>query len=122
MTGRASLASAIVLWGLLLLRTVPGLAAPTPSAELARATGLVARGEFAAAEKELLALKGGKERLAALLALARLQLLTGRYGDAAATAKTVQGFGKDGKIAAAPVRAEALSRQGKIGEAINVVR
>jgi tetratricopeptide (TPR) repeat protein len=109
-----------------LLLAAAALTSPAPArAEdpaLARSALLAQKGEYAAAEKELDAVKGGADLQKALLAKARLQLLMGRYADAAATAKKVAGFGKEAKIDAAPVHAEALAAQGKVKEAIEVVK
>lgn len=85
---------------------------------LTRAQNAVMRGDFAAAAKELATVKSGPERVDALLEQARIQLETGRYAEAEKTAKTAAGLGKDAKIAAAPLRAEALARQGKTDDAI----
>lgn len=100
----------------------PAAAQTPPSTALARAEALVARGEYAAAAKELATVKGGADRAAALLAKARIELLTGRYDEAATTAKAAAALGKEAKIAAAPLRAEALARRGKVSEAIAAVR
>ncbi|WP_437591861.1 tetratricopeptide repeat protein [Sorangium sp. So ce1000] len=100
----------------------PALASAEPPSSLSRAEALLAQGDYAGAEKILLTLQGGKERAAALLAKARIQLLTGRYDDAATTAKAAAALGKEARIAAAPLRAEALARRGKMAEAIAAVR
>ena len=60
------------------------------------------------------------QRSAAVIALARVQLATGRYAEAAKTAA-----GAEGERAARPeavaVRAEALARQGKVTEAVTLL-
>ena len=100
----------------------PALASGEPPPSLSRAEALVAQGDYAGAEKIVLALQGGQERAAALLAKARIELLTGRYDDAAKTAKAAAALGKEARIAAAPLRAEALARRGKMAEAIAAAR
>lgn len=97
-------------------------ASAEPPASLARAEALLAQGDHAGAEKVLAALKGGPERAPALLVKARIELLTGRYDDAARTAKAAAALGKEARIAAAPLRAEALARRGKTAEAIAAAR
>ena len=92
---------------------------PTP---LDRATSAFARGEYATAEKEADSVKSGADRLKAILLKARIELKTGRYADAEKTAKSAYGLGKEAKIAAAPLRAEALSLQGKMADAIAAVK
>ncbi len=89
---------------------------------LGRVAILMQKGDYAAAEKELDAVKSGPERADALLAKARIELLTGRYADAVKTAKSAAALDKDTKIKAAPVIAEALASQGKVNEAIEVVK
>jgi cellulose synthase operon protein C len=100
----------------------PALAETPPAPALARAQALVARGEYAEAEKELAGVKSGPARAEALLSKARLELLTGRHDDAATTAKAAAALGREAKIAAAPIRAEALARRGKLDEAIAAAR
>ncbi|MCC6554084.1 MAG: tetratricopeptide repeat protein, partial [Polyangiaceae bacterium] len=94
------------------------------SPELGRARGLMARGEYAEAEKLLAGplKKAGAERVQALLAQAEIQLATGRYDDAAKTAAKAAGLGAEARIAAAPLRAEALARRGRIADAIAACR
>lgn len=111
----------------LALASLVGLAAPaalaqTPDPALERATLLVAHGEYELATKALAELTKGPTRGAALLLQARVELGTGLYGKAAATAKSAAAGGNEAKIAAAPVRAEALARLGKLDEAIAVLR
>ena len=57
---------------------------------LGRASAAVGRGDYALAEKELASVKTGKDHAEAVLEQARLQLLTGRYDLAIATAKTAR--------------------------------
>ncbi|WP_438018994.1 tetratricopeptide repeat protein [Sorangium sp. So ce315] len=97
-------------------------ASAEPPASLARAEALLAQGDHAGAERVLAALQGGPERAPALLVKARIELLTGRYDDAAKTAKAAAALGKEARIAAAPLRAEALARRGKTAEAIAAAR
>lgn len=89
---------------------------------LGRAAAAVARGDYALAEKEADSVKSGADRGGALVLKAKVQLVTGRYDDAIATAKSAAAAGKDAKIQAAPVRAEALYRQGKAPEAIQALK
>ncbi len=99
----------------------PDAHAAAPGA-IERAALLEQKGDYAAAEKELDAATTGSERGDALLAKARLQLLTGRYSDAAATASKAAAAGPKTKLRAAPIRAEALAAQGKLQEAIEAVK
>lgn len=80
------------------------------------------KGDYAAAEKELDAVTSGPELSDALLEKARLQLLTGRYAEAAKTAGKAKSQGKKAKVQAAPIIAEALAAQGKVSEAIDAVK
>ncbi len=89
---------------------------------LGRASAAVGRGDYALAEKELSTIKAGKVRVEAVLGLARLQLLTGRYDLAMATARSAAGLGKDARNEAAAIRGEALAAQGKITEAIAALK
>jgi tetratricopeptide (TPR) repeat protein len=105
------LALAVALAGSLALTPARADAPP----EIARATAAVARGDYAAAEKELAQAKGAE----ALLAKARLELATGKYAAAVATARGVSG---KARFEAAAVRARALAAQGKLDEAIAACR
>ncbi len=89
---------------------------------LGRATLLEQKGDYAAAEKELDAITSGAEHVDALVAKARIQLLTGRYADAAKTASKAMSGGTKAKMKAAPVVAEALAAQGKLKEAIEALK
>ena len=107
---------------------VLSILAQTPDADAAgpgavgRAALLEQKGDYAAAEKELDTVTSGAEQADALLAKARLQLLTGRYADAAKTASRASSLGPKVKLQAAPVVAEALAAQGKVKEAIDALK
>ena len=79
------------------------------------------RGDYATATKEAESVKGA-DRAKALLLKARIELKTGKYEGAEKTAKAAAGLGKDAKIAAAPLRAQALAAQGKTADAIAAVK
>ncbi len=102
--------------------------AQTPRADAAgpgavgRAALLEQKGDYAAAEKELDGVTSGPDQADALLAKARLQMLTGRYAEAAKTASRALSLGKKPKLEAAPIVAEALAAQGKVKEAIEAVK
>jgi len=99
-----------------------GASAALP-AGLKRARALLDRGEYAEAEKDLAsAQKGGPDRALAWVLKAEAELRTGRYDEAAKTAQKAAGLGREAKIAAAPIRAEALANQGKLSEAIDAAR
>ncbi|HRI62670.1 MAG TPA: tetratricopeptide repeat protein [Polyangium sp.] len=87
-----------------------------------RATLLEQKGDYAAAEKELDTVTSGSDQADALLGKARLQLLTGRYAEAAKTAGRAASLGKKAKLQAAPLIAEALAAQGKVKEAIEAAK
>jgi Flp pilus assembly protein TadD len=101
----------------------PGLASAqgTASPPLESAKAALDRGEFASAEKMIAAMKGADAAKGKLLQ-AQIEFRTGRYDKAAETAKAAASAGKDIKIAAAPLRAEALAALGKTTEAVAVVR
>src|SRR5262245_61703045 len=102
------------------LATAPALAqAQNPA--LDRATSAFARGDYVTAQKELATIKGA-DRGKAQLMQARLEMITGRYAEAAATAKAAAGLGKQVKPEAAAIQAEALAAQGKLPEAIAAVK
>jgi tetratricopeptide (TPR) repeat protein len=109
------LALAVALAGSLSL--APAARADAPP-EVARARAAMAKGDYAAAEKDLAAAKGE----GALLARARLELVTGKYAAAVATAKSAAALGGKARIEAAPLRAEALAAQGKVDDAIAACR
>ncbi|MBK8251851.1 MAG: tetratricopeptide repeat protein [Polyangiaceae bacterium] len=91
---------------------------PTP---LEKAESAYARGDFATALKEADGAKGA-DRAKALLLRARIELKSGKYADAEKTAKTLAALGKEGKVNAAPIRAQALASQGKTADAITVLK
>jgi Flp pilus assembly protein TadD/predicted negative regulator of RcsB-dependent stress response len=112
---------------ILLAASLTVLAAPARAADpgeeaLSRAAAAVGRGDYALAEKELGSVKGGKEHAQAALGLARIQLLTGRFDAAIATARGVAGLGKDARDEAGAIRGEALAAQGKTAEAIAALK
>jgi len=102
--------------------TSPALAADDGKAALNHAAILLQKGDYEGATKELDAVKSGPERAKALLARARIEMLTGRYAEAVKTGKSAASLSKEAKIEAAPVIAQALAAQGKVAEAIEVVR
>ncbi|APR87792.1 hypothetical protein A7982_13141 [Minicystis rosea] len=87
-----------------------------------RANAAISRGDYALAEKELASVTSGPDRAKAVLHLARLQLLGGRYAEAIASAKSAAGLGKEARAEAAAVRGEALAAQGKTAEAISALK
>ncbi len=100
------------------LATAASAADPTA---LDRAVSAFARGEYAVAEKEADSVKGA-DRAKALLLKARIEMKTGKYAEAEKTAKSAGALGKEHKIAAAPLRAEAFAAQGKMADAIAAVK
>jgi tetratricopeptide (TPR) repeat protein len=122
-SSRTCLAALLAASFAVLASNPAALAAGEPGEEaLGRASAAVGRGDYALAEKELSSIKSGKERVDALLGVARLQLLTGRYDAAMATARTAAGLGKDARNEAAAIKGEALAAQGKIAEAIAALK
>lgn len=121
-TIRAALTAALLAAASITSFTAPALAQPSGSDPLVRATAALDRGDYALAEKELAAVKAGPNLAKARLAQARLEIRTGRYDKAIDTAKAAAALGKDAKIEAAPLRAEALAAIGKTKEAIDAVR
>jgi tetratricopeptide (TPR) repeat protein len=100
------------------VRAQPTHAAAGPSASLASAVAAARRTDYAAAEKELLAI-GGSERPAALLELARVMLEQGRFTDADRYAAQAATSGARGlNLVALTVRAEILAAQGKVDDAL----
>jgi Tfp pilus assembly protein PilF len=89
---------------------------------LSRARTALAVSNYALAEKELAGVADAQKSLDAQLLQTRLYLWTGRYADAAKTADRASRLGPEAKRQLAPWRAEALARQGKIEDAIKVVR
>jgi cellulose synthase operon protein C len=109
------------LFVLSILAQTPDAHAAGPGA-VGRAALLEQKGDYAAAEKELDVVTSGPEQADALLAKARLQLLTGRYVEAAKTASRASSLGDKVKLQAVPIVAEALAAQGKVKEAIDAVK
>jgi tetratricopeptide (TPR) repeat protein len=73
--------------------------------------------DYETAEKNLKAAAQGKDRGAALVAVARVDLATGRYAEAAQTATAAESD-RGARSAAITVRAEALARLGRTADAI----
>jgi cellulose synthase operon protein C len=99
----------------------PALAEPGEEA-MGRASAAVGRGDYALAEKELASVKGGAAHAQAALGVARIQLLTGRYPEAIATARAAAGLGKEARDEAAAIRGQALAAQGKNDEAMAALK
>ncbi len=106
--------------------TAPALADAPEAEALGRGAAAVARGDYALAEKEYASVRAGaKERAEAQLAVARIQLLTGRFAEVEKTATSAASGGSGGKEAraeAAAIRGAALAAQGKTAEAIAVLK
>ncbi|MFO0756896.1 MAG: tetratricopeptide repeat protein [Byssovorax sp.] len=97
--------------------------ADSPGAEaIGRAEVAVARGDYALAVKELGDVPKGPERGPALLRKAKLELYTGRFDDADKTARAAAALGKATKLDAWAIRGEVLAAQGKVAEAITLLR
>lgn len=77
--------------------------------------------DYDKAEKDLRESAKGPKRGAALLGLAKVQLATGKYADAHASAGSAQKAEPAVAAEAASVGAEALMRQGKMGEALSAL-
>ncbi|MCC6524854.1 MAG: tetratricopeptide repeat protein [Polyangiaceae bacterium] len=89
---------------------------------LARGRTALARSDYARAEQELeAAAKSPKDRGTALLLRTRLELWTGRYAQAVQTGRQAAAERPELRVQAAPWIAEALVRQGKTDEAIQVL-
>jgi tetratricopeptide (TPR) repeat protein len=91
-------------------------AADSPS-KLEQGLNALEASDYDAAEKSLKSVAAGKDKGAALLGIARVELATGRYAEAtrtAASAETERAVRAD----AVSVRGEALARQGKLTEAV----
>jgi tetratricopeptide (TPR) repeat protein len=85
--------------------------------------GALESSDYENAEKHLKAAAqtgSAANRSAALIGLARVQLATGRYAEAAKTAASAGGD-KASRAQAVAVQAEALSRQGKMAEAVSIL-
>lgn len=120
-SGLRSAGAALAAAALTMTLAVAPALAQAPGAALDRAASAFARGDYATAQKELKDIKGA-DRGKALLMQARLEMTTGKYPEAAATAKSAAGMGKEVKLAAAAIRAEALAAQGKLSDAIAAVK
>ena len=90
--------------------------ARSPADKLAAGIEALEGTRYSEAEPLLKGAAVGKQRGDALVALARLQLETGRYDDALKTAQQADGI-KGAKLDSAWIGAEALRRQGKLAEA-----
>lgn len=104
----------------------PGVSQPTgaqakkfvpPAKRLAEAEEAFDKSEYADAEAGFRAAAVGKQRGPALTGLARVMLITGRYGEAIKTARNAAKSGKEVARQAHVVAAKALRRQGKLAEA-----
>jgi len=89
---------------------------------LKRAHKALALSNYALAEQELKAVKNAARNAEARLLEVRVKLWTGRYGEAARAAKQGSTLGAEVKAKLAPWWAEALVRQGKLKQAIKVLR
>jgi tetratricopeptide (TPR) repeat protein len=87
------------------------------AAPLEKGLGALEASDYDLAEKTLKAIVAGKDRGAALVGVARVELATGRYAEAAKTASSAESE-RAVHADAVSVRAEALARQGKLGEAV----
>ncbi len=102
--------------------------APAASASAPRKTPLELAREhleasrYADAERAFRAELNGKERVRAALGLAETLLATGRYAEAAETAKSVAGTSPEVLASAASVEGRALIRQGKLPDAERALR
>jgi len=94
-------------------------AKPPPRVGLQGGLDAVEGAEYASAEAELTkASKNASEKGPALVGLARVMLETGRLDEAIKLADEAARVDKDSKIAAAPIKARALARRGKLEEAL----
>lgn len=90
-----------------------------PRVGLAGGLEAIDASDYATAETELgKAAKNPKEKGQALAGLARVALETGKYAEAVKLADEASREGTPAKIAAAPIKARALARQGKLAEAV----
>lgn len=94
--------------------------AEPPASKLDAGLAALRTTDWAAAERDLTAAASGRDRGAALLGLARVDLGTGRYAEAAAHAEKAAADAKV-RLDAVAVRAEALRRLGKLDEAIKLL-
>jgi tetratricopeptide (TPR) repeat protein len=104
-----------LVWG------APALGRAAPSG-LERARAAMAESDYPAAQRELAALGAGAGGAEGLRLRARLELWTGRYADAVETGRKAAAHDGASKVAVAPWLAEALARQGKLDEAIKLLR
>jgi tetratricopeptide (TPR) repeat protein len=107
------------------LSALLSLAGPSGWAQddaLGRARTALAVSNYALAEKELATIPEGGRNLEARVIETRLLLWTGRYADAVKAAERGARLGAEAKRQLAPWRAEALARQGKVDDAVRVVR
>ncbi len=100
------------------VRAAPAAAARTPADLLKSGQEALRASRYAEAEKSLRAAARGPERAAALAGLGQAQLETGHYADALATAKQLERAGKAAAPDAAWLTGAALSRQGKLADAV----
>jgi tetratricopeptide (TPR) repeat protein len=91
-------------------------AADAPS-KLEQGLAALEASDYDAAEKTLKSIPPGKDRGAALLGIARVELATGRYAEATKTAASAEAE-RAVRADAVSVRGEALARQGKLSEAV----
>lgn len=110
---------AVALVGLLVGIAFPGEVRATPLTDAAAA---VARADYATAERLAATIATGPDAPAARLVQAEVELRTGRYARAAETGAAAAALGATSQLAAAPLRAEALTALGKRAEAIAVLR
>ncbi len=101
--------------------SVAGPKAPTAS-RLDQGWAALEASRYAAAEAHFRAAAEGADRAWALTGLANVQLVTGRYSEAATGGAEATELGGPSKLDAAWVRAEALRRQGHLDEAARVLR
>jgi tetratricopeptide (TPR) repeat protein len=113
-----SLRPVVALAMALIAFTLAGRGALAQDDSVERARQALARSNYDAARKELDAI--ANPRGEALLLKTRLALWTGRYADAVTLGRRARGT--EAKVKAAPWLAEALARQGKITDAIDVLR
>jgi tetratricopeptide (TPR) repeat protein len=94
-------------------------AADSPS-KLEQGLAALEASDYEAAEKSLKSVPAGKDRGAALLGIARVELATGRYAEATKTAASAENE-RAVRADAVSVRGEALARQGKLSEAVTAL-
>ena len=119
MPGFRRFARPVLLGAVLLLATPFDVLAQDDA--VGRARSALALSNYELAAKELSTIKGAKS-LEAVYLSTRLQLWTGKYAEAATSAKKGARLGLEARVKLAPWHAEALARQGKLDEAIKVLR